>query len=211
MFSWERGDDDRAVCPVLSSNATSCSWCERPADGSWRWRCCIQRLAGSAFAHGPKGLAACYEMTGLCRSSTMSEVPAAPRQLLAMINDPPYLAFWGRASPGTAGRRALLNHTIVRSWPIRAPPRLQDRTSRLPTGVPLDIMQAKAIKLSSPLARRDTVAPPTAGHDRDDDIVERALAILDEELRSWVKTRHRGHASGAEGVLARHEQSGDVS
>jgi hypothetical protein len=53
------------------------------------------------------------------------------------------------------------------------------------------------------------VAPPTAGHDRDDDIVQLALAILDEELRSW--TRHRGHASKAEGVLEPHEQSGDTS
>ena len=55
------------------------------------------------------------------------------------------------------------------------------------------------------------MAPPTAGHDRDDDIVQLALAILDEELRSWVKDRRRGHASQAEGVLEPHEQSGDAS
>jgi|GEM_PF-2236275 len=70
---------------------------------------------------------------------------------------------------------------------------------------------AKAVNRSSPLARRDTVAPPTAGHDRDDDIIQLAFAILDEELRSWVKTRHRGHASQAEGVLEPHKQSGDAS
>ena len=55
------------------------------------------------------------------------------------------------------------------------------------------------------------MAPPMAGRDRDDDIVPLALAILDEELRSWVKTRHRGRASQAEGVLEPHEHSGDAS
>lgn len=55
------------------------------------------------------------------------------------------------------------------------------------------------------------MAPPTAGHDRDDDIIQLAFAILDEELRLWVKTRHRGHASQAEGVLEPHKQSGDAS
>lgn len=70
---------------------------------------------------------------------------------------------------------------------------------------------SKAIKPSSPLVGRDTVAPPTADHDRDDDIVQLALAILDEELRSWVKTRHRGRASEAEGVSEPNEQSGEAS
>lgn len=79
--------------------------------------------------------------------------------------------------------KELPNQIMACSWQIRTPP--------------------------SPLARRDTVAPPTAGHDHDDDIVQLALAILDEELRSW--TRHRGHASQAEGVLEPHEQSGDAS
>lgn len=60
-------------------------------------------------------------------------------------------------------------------------------------------------------ARRDTVVPPTAGRDRDDDIVQLALAILDEELRSWVRTRYRGRASQAEGVLEPNEQSRDAS
>jgi hypothetical protein len=55
------------------------------------------------------------------------------------------------------------------------------------------------------------VAPPTAEHDRDDDIVQLALTILDEELRSWVKIRHRGHASQAQGDLESHGQSGDAS
>lgn len=54
------------------------------------------------------------------------------------------------------------------------------------------------------------MAPPTAEHDRDDDIVQLALAILDEELRSWVKTRHPGRTSQAEGVLEPHEQSEDA-
>lgn len=78
---------------------------------------------------------------------------------------------------------------------------------------------SKAIKPSSPLVRGDTVAPPTAGHDRDDDIVQLALAILDDELRSWVKTRHRGRASEAAteaateagSVLEPNEHSGDAS
>lgn len=55
------------------------------------------------------------------------------------------------------------------------------------------------------------MVPPTADHDRDDDIVKLALAILDEELRSWVKTRWRSRASQAEGVLEPNEQSGDAS
>jgi len=55
------------------------------------------------------------------------------------------------------------------------------------------------------------VVPPTAGHDRDDDIVQLALAILDEELCSWVKTRHRARKSEAEGVWEPTEQSGDAS
>jgi hypothetical protein len=70
---------------------------------------------------------------------------------------------------------------------------------------------AIAIKLSSLLARRDIVAPSTAGHDRDGDIVELALAVLDEELGSWVATRYGGRASQAEGVLEPNEQSGDAS
>jgi hypothetical protein len=105
------------------------------------------------------------------------------RQLLAVINDLPYLSLRGSASAGTARCKELPNQIMACSWQIRTPP--------------------------SPLARRDTVALPTAGHDHDDDIVQLALAILDEELRSW--TRHRGHASQAEGVLEPHEQSGDAS
>lgn len=55
------------------------------------------------------------------------------------------------------------------------------------------------------------MAPPTADHDRDDDITQLALAILDEELRSWVKTRHRGRASEADGVSDPKEPSADAS
>lgn len=55
------------------------------------------------------------------------------------------------------------------------------------------------------------MVPPTADHDSDDDIVQLALGILDEELRSWVQTRYRGRASQAEGVLEPNEQSGDAS
>jgi hypothetical protein len=55
------------------------------------------------------------------------------------------------------------------------------------------------------------VVPPTADHDRDDDIVKLALVILDEELRSWVKSRYRSRASRVEGVLEPNEQSGDAS
>ncbi len=55
------------------------------------------------------------------------------------------------------------------------------------------------------------MAPPTADHDRDGDVVELALAILEEELRSWAKSRHRGRASQAEDVLEPNEQSGDAS
>jgi len=54
------------------------------------------------------------------------------------------------------------------------------------------------------------VAPPTAD-DRDNDIVELALAILDEELSSWVKSRHRGHASQTQGVSEPKGQSGATS
>ena len=53
--------------------------------------------------------------------------------------------------------------------------------------------------------------PPRAEHDRDDDIVQLALAILDEELRSWVQARYRGRASQAEGVLEPDEHSGYAS
>lgn len=56
-----------------------------------------------------------------------------------------------------------------------------------------------------------TVAPPTADPDRDNDIVRLALAILDEEFGSWVKSRHRGRASQAEGVSEPTEQRRDTS
>jgi hypothetical protein len=52
------------------------------------------------------------------------------------------------------------------------------------------------------------VAPPTAD-DRDNDIVQLALAILDEELASWVKSRDRGRASRA--VSEPSAQSRDTS
>jgi hypothetical protein len=55
------------------------------------------------------------------------------------------------------------------------------------------------------------VASSMVGHDRDGDVVQVALAVLDEELRSWVTTGHRGRASHAEGVLEPTEQSGDAS
>lgn len=55
------------------------------------------------------------------------------------------------------------------------------------------------------------MAPPTAGHHRDDDIVQLALAVLDEELRSWVTIRDRGRASQAEDVLEPNEQRGGAS
>jgi hypothetical protein len=55
------------------------------------------------------------------------------------------------------------------------------------------------------------VAPPTAHHDRDNDIVRLALAILDEELASWVNSTHRGHTSQPEGVSAPDEQRRDTS
>ena len=51
---------------------------------------------------------------------------------------------------------------------------------------------------------------PTADHGRDGDIVQLALAILDEELCSWVKSRHRGRASQTESILEPNEQSGDA-
>ena len=55
------------------------------------------------------------------------------------------------------------------------------------------------------------MAPPTADHDRDNDIVQLALAILDEELGSWVKSRHEGHTSQAEGASAPNRQPRDAS
>lgn len=54
------------------------------------------------------------------------------------------------------------------------------------------------------------MAPPTADQDRDDDIVERALAILDEESRSWAQSRYRGLASQAGGTSEPNEQSEDT-
>jgi hypothetical protein len=72
-------DEDRTAGPVLSVNATPWRWCERPADRSRRWSCCIKRSTRLATpTRGPKGAAACYEMTVLCRSSATPEVPAAP-------------------------------------------------------------------------------------------------------------------------------------
>jgi hypothetical protein len=50
------------------------------------------------------------------------------------------------------------------------------------------------------------VAPPTAD-DRDNDIVELGLAILDEVLGSWGKSRHQGHASRPLGALDPNAQS----
>ena len=55
------------------------------------------------------------------------------------------------------------------------------------------------------------MAPSTAGHDRDDDIVQLALAILDEESHPWVNTRHGGRTSQAEDVVEPNEQGGDTS
>jgi hypothetical protein len=55
------------------------------------------------------------------------------------------------------------------------------------------------------------VVPPTADHDHDNEIVQLALAILDEELASWVKSRQRGRASQAEGVPEPNAQSRDTS
>ena len=55
------------------------------------------------------------------------------------------------------------------------------------------------------------MAPPTADHDRDDDIVQLALAVLDEESRSWAKTQHLGRASQPDGVTDPNRQSGDAS
>ena len=47
---------------------------------------------------------------------------APPETTLAMINDDlPCLSLVGRASAGTAGRKALPNHSMARSWPIRTP------------------------------------------------------------------------------------------
>jgi hypothetical protein len=53
------------------------------------------------------------------------------------------------------------------------------------------------------------VAPPSADHDRDNNIVELALAILEEELGSWVKSQHRGRASQAQGVSEPNAQNRD--
>lgn len=44
------------------------------------------------------------------------------------------------------------------------------------------------------------MAPPMADHDRNKDIVQLALAILDEELDLWVKSGRRGPASQAGSV-----------
>ena len=55
------------------------------------------------------------------------------------------------------------------------------------------------------------MAPPTADSDRDNDIVQLALAILDEELGSWVKSQHQGRASQAEGVAEPTGQRRDTS
>lgn len=55
------------------------------------------------------------------------------------------------------------------------------------------------------------MAPRTASLDRDDDIVQLVLAVLDEALRSWVKIGRRDGASQAEGVMDQHERSGDAS
>jgi len=55
------------------------------------------------------------------------------------------------------------------------------------------------------------VAPPTADDDRDNKIVQLALAILDEELASWVESRHRGRASRADVASEPDAQSRDTS
>ena len=74
------GDEDRAAGPALSVKATPWSWCERPADRSRRWPCCIKRSTRSATpTRGPNAAAAYYEMTVLYRSSTTPEVLAAPQ------------------------------------------------------------------------------------------------------------------------------------
>ena len=46
------------------------------------------------------------------------------------------------------------------------------------------------------------VTVPTADDERDDDIVQLAFAILDEESRLWLKTRFRCGAAEAKGVSA---------
>jgi hypothetical protein len=43
----------------------------------------------------------------------------------------------------------------------------------------------------APISRRGTVAASPADHNRDSDIVQRALAILEEESRSWTMRRNR--------------------
>lgn len=183
---------------------TSCSTLSKPAgDGS--------TATGSARLSA----LAPHSSTENCKKGTTTNGGLRARrlsQLLAMINDLPYLSLWGSAPAGTAGCKELLNQIMACSWPIRTPPqnsRLHKFASCRNSSRHHAVV--KFIKPSSPLARRDTVAPPTAGHDRDDDIVQLAFAILDEELRSWVKTRHRGRASQAEGVLEPREQSGDAS
>ena len=55
------------------------------------------------------------------------------------------------------------------------------------------------------------MAPPTGDHDGDNEIVQLALAILDEEIASWVKSRPRGGASQAEVVSEPNAQSRDTS
>ena len=55
------------------------------------------------------------------------------------------------------------------------------------------------------------MAPPTADHDGDNEIVQLALAILDEELASWVNSRQRGGASQAKVVSEPNAQSRDTS
>lgn len=295
MSSWETGDDDRAACPVLSLNATPWSWCERPADRSRRWHCCIKRSARSPSTSAPKSPAAYCEMAVLRGLSPTPEVPAhrlchpswapfplmqqsrgpsarprgraggrpawrwptscstlskpagdgstatgslrptalasssstgnchkgtttngslrgrRPRELLAMINDLPCLSLWGRASAGTADVR---NYRI-RPWRVAGQSGLLHRSKVGQVGFLQELLSTSGSheihKTVKSAGQEDTVAPPTAGRDRDDDIVRLALAILDEELRSWVKTRHRGRASHAEGVLEPHEQSVDAS
>jgi len=46
------------------------------------------------------------------------------------------------------------------------------------------------------------VTVPTADDDREDDIVQLAFAILDEESRLWLKTRYQRGAVEAKGVSA---------
>lgn len=55
------------------------------------------------------------------------------------------------------------------------------------------------------------MAPPMADHDRDKDIVQLALAILDEELDLWVKSGRRGRASQAGRVSEPNARRRDTS